>query len=67
MKSSEPNNDSSVVMTIQEFADYIRVHYTSARRLVLSGEVPAFKAGGVWRIRRAEVNRWIQRGEQEKP
>lgn len=65
MAAPHRSTDTSLVMTLYEVADYIRAHYTTVYRMVRRGELPAFKIGDEYRVRRSELNRWIQRSEQE--
>lgn len=49
------------VMTVREVADYLKVKERTIYRLVAKGGIPAFKVGGSWRFRRAEIEEWITR------
>lgn len=49
----------SELLTLQEAADRLRVHYMTAYRWVRRGELPAFKAGGRLRVRGADLNRFL--------
>jgi excisionase family DNA binding protein len=49
----------SDVMTVREVAKYLNCHFNTVYRLLQSNEIPAFHLGGVWRFRRAEIDRWI--------
>lgn len=51
------------IMTVRELAEYLKIAEKTAYRFALEGKVPAFKVGGAWRFRKAEVDRWIK--EQE--
>ena len=42
-------------LTIQEAADILRVSTRTIRKWIKAGELQAKKIGGVWRIRRKEV------------
>ena len=43
-------------LTLQEAADLLGVHYMTAYRYVRLGLLPATKAGGTWRVTRAELD-----------
>ncbi len=61
---------SDEILTIEEVATYLKAGRRTVYRLAANGQIPAFKLGGVWRFRRAELERWIAAriGEQdEKP
>lgn len=47
------------ILTLDEVACYIRVTKRTLYRLAQEGRLPAFKLGGVWRFRRAELDQWI--------
>lgn len=52
------------IMTVRELAEYLKIAEKTAYRFALEGKVPAFKVGGAWRFRKAEVDRWIKEQEQ---
>ena len=47
------------ILTIDEVASYLKAGKRTVYRLAASGQIPAFKLGGTWRFRRAELDRWI--------
>ena len=47
------------VLTLEEVAVYLRLSRKTAYRMARAGELPAFKAGNHWRVRRMELERWI--------
>lgn len=51
------------IMTVRELAEYLKIAEKTAYRFASEGKVPAFRVGGAWRFRKAEVDRWIK--EQE--
>lgn len=53
------DNGEAELLTLQEAADRLRVHYMTAYRWVRRGELPAFKAGGRLRIRGADLQRFL--------
>lgn len=57
-----PNGADNVeveLLTLQEAADRLRVHYMTAYRWVRRGELPAFKAGGRLRVRGGDLSRFL--------
>ena len=54
------------VMTVREVAEYLKVKERTIYRLVAKGGIPAFKVGGSWRFRRAEIDEWITRRTQDE-
>lgn len=47
------------ILTIDEVAAYLKSGKRTVYRLASSGKIPAFKLGGTWRFRRAELDQWI--------
>ena len=54
------------VMTVREVAEYLKVKERTIYRLVAKGGIPAFKVGGSWRFRRAEIDEWITRNTEDE-
>lgn len=48
------------IMTIEELAAHLQLHQLTVRRLARSGEIPAFKVGRQWRIKRALLDAWLE-------
>ena len=51
------------LLTLQEAADHLKVHYMTAYRWVRRGQLPAFKAGGRLRVRRRDIEQYLQARE----
>ena len=47
------------ILTLEEVAAYLKASKRTVYRLAQEGKIPAFKLGGSWRFRRAELDRWI--------
>jgi len=56
-----PPGALSEIMTIQEVARYLSLHELTVRRLAREGELPAFKIGRQWRVKKEILDRWIER------
>ena len=50
-------NDS--ILTIKDVAQYLKVNERTVYRLAASGDMPAFKVGGSWRIKETQLLDWI--------
>ena len=48
------------MLTIAEVATYLKLHELTVRRLAREGELPAFKVGRQWRIKRELLESWIE-------
>lgn len=51
-------------LSIREVAEYLDVDYKTIYRLVQAGEMPAGKVGGVYRLRRQDVEAYFARQQQ---
>lgn len=54
--------------TVEELAEYLKLHEYTIRRLAREGKIPSFKAGGQWRFRKDEIDNWsknYQRSSEE--
>lgn len=58
------NNSESGILTIKEVAEYLKVTERTIYRLAAAKKIPAFKVGGTWRFRTADIDGWI--AEQSK-
>jgi excisionase family DNA binding protein len=47
-------------MTIDDVAKYLSLHPLTVRRLAKDGEIPAFKVGRQWRIKRELLDSWLE-------
>ena len=48
------------VITVNELAEYLRVHRTTLYRLLKKGQLPGFKIGSDWRFNIEAIDRWRQ-------
>jgi excisionase family DNA binding protein len=53
--------DGDHIMTVEEVARYLSLHELTVRRLAREGEIPAFKIGRQWRVKKDLLDRWIER------
>lgn len=60
MEDKNPDGDFNHIMTIEEVARYLSLHELTVRRLAREGEIPAFKVGRQWRVKRDLLDRWIE-------
>lgn len=59
--SSSPCKDPmpDPVLTIKEVAALLKLAEKTVYAMAAAGEIPAFKIRGQWRIKRAELDQWI--------
>ena len=55
-------NKPDPIMTVDEVAEYLNLHPLTVRRLARDGEIPAFKIGRQWRVKRELLDKWIVEG-----
>ena len=46
-------------LTPGEVAKILQLHPFTVTRLAREGKIPAFKVGGVWRLRKDQFEKWI--------
>ena len=46
-------------LTPNEISKILKLHPFTVTRLAREGKIPAFKVGGVWRVRKDEFEKWI--------
>ena len=52
------------VLTVNELADYLRVHRSTIYRLLKKGQLPGFKIGSDWRFNVEVIDDWrMKQGE----
>jgi excisionase family DNA binding protein len=54
----------ATVMTLEEVADYLRVHPSTIYRLLKKKQLPAFKVGSDWRFNLESIDKWRAEMEQ---
>ena len=47
------------ILTIWQVAEFLKVTDRTIYRLAAAREIPAFKVGGSWRFRKADIDDWI--------
>ena len=49
----------SRLITLQETAEILSISEVGVRRLLKTGKLKGFKVGGLWRISKEEINRFL--------
>ncbi|HBV89289.1 helix-turn-helix domain-containing protein [Desulfosporosinus sp.] len=55
------------IMTLRQVAEYLQISEVTTYRLVQDGKIPAFKVGRSWRVKKEDLNEFIEkqkRGER---
>lgn len=55
------SNDSPIVMTVAEVAEYLRIPKSSVYKLAQEGRIPCQKAGRRWRFHRKAIDNWLSK------
>ena len=55
------------VMTLNEVAEFLKVHPSTVYRLLKRHSLPAFKMGSDWRFNQESLKQWIKTCEMEMP
>ena len=53
----------TTVLTLEETAEFLKVHPSTIYRLLKSRTIPAFKIGSDWRFNQESIQRWIEERE----
>jgi excisionase family DNA binding protein len=48
------------ILTLKQFADYLKCHPSSLYRLIRDGDVPYFRLGGDYRFQKSTIDHWIR-------
>jgi excisionase family DNA binding protein len=55
--------DDTKILKIDEVAEYLHIHVSTAYRLVNRGDIPGFKVASKWRFNLEQIDRWRLAGE----
>ena len=55
--------DNIRLLTLNEAAELLQVSTRTLQRMIHSGEMPALKVGGQWRVREAQLRQWVENRE----
>ena len=59
----ERTNEALQLLTLTEAAQLLHVSTKTLQRMIRSGDLPALKVGGQWRLRESQLVNWIQSRE----
>ena len=54
---------ATIVLTLEEVAQFLRVHPSTVYRLLRKRTIPAFKVGSDWRFNQESVENWVKKLE----
>ena len=61
------NQNPTALMGPAQVAEYLGIAERTVHLWAQQGKLPAFKAGSVWRFRRSELDRWLERSRSGPP
>jgi excisionase family DNA binding protein len=53
------------VITLEEVAQFLKVHPSTVYRLLKNRSIPAFKLGSDWRFNQESIEQWIKEREAD--
>jgi excisionase family DNA binding protein len=56
----------AIVMTLDEVAQFLKVHPSTVYRLLKQHSIPAFKLGSDWRFNQESIERWLETMEADR-
>jgi excisionase family DNA binding protein len=56
-----PNDE---YLTTEEAAQLLKIHRDNVRRLIREGKLPSVKVGGQYRLRRKDLEEWLERSRE---
>jgi len=57
-------NNGKEIMTVNEVAEFLKISTVTTYRLVQEGKISAFKVGRSWRVKRTDLNEFIEQQKQ---
>ena len=54
-------NESREVMNVRQASQYLGISPDTLYRYITEGEIPAFKLGNRWKLRKTILDRWMER------
>jgi len=62
----DQNHENIHLLTLAEAANILQVSTRTLQRMIRSGDLPAFKVGGQWRLRETQLRQWVENREGSK-
>jgi excisionase family DNA binding protein len=66
MELYDAKNERVRILTLENVADYLRVHPSTIYRLLKKKQLPAFKVGRDWRFNLESIDRWRTDAERSR-
>ena len=59
-------NKDSIIMTVDEVAEYLKLSKITVYKLTQKGEIPGFRIGSSWRYNRDKIDEIARVGTKQK-
>ena len=66
MELYDTKTDRARILTLENVAQYLRVHPSTIYRLLKKRQLPAFKVGRDWRFNLESIDRWRTDAERSR-
>jgi excisionase family DNA binding protein len=66
MEIYEAKSERARILTLENVAQYLRVHPSTIYRLLKKRQLPAFKVGRDWRFNLESIDRWRNDAERSR-
>lgn len=60
-------NEYPEILTLEQTAEYLQVTYRTIQKLVDSGDLKASKIGRIWRVRKQDIEDYLDSTSNKKP
>ncbi|MBV8140066.1 MAG: helix-turn-helix domain-containing protein [Deltaproteobacteria bacterium] len=57
---TQPKENPNQILTVEEVAEYLKVHASTIYKLLKRHEIPAFRVGADWRFHTVQIEEWVK-------
>ena len=59
-KMTQSEKPPSEILTVEEVAEFLKVHASTIYKLLKRREIPAFRVGADWRFHAVQIEEWVK-------
>jgi excisionase family DNA binding protein len=59
-KMTPTKKTSNEILTVEEVAEFLKVHASTIYKLLKRREIPAFRVGTDWRFHAVQIEEWVK-------
>src|SRR5271166_1468463 len=59
-KMTPTKKTSNEILTVEEVAEFLKVHASTIYKLLKRREIPAFRVGADWRFHAVQIEEWVK-------